>query len=289
MRKFFAVLLAASVLTPGVAWADDHNDQPEQVRDRGDDGQRAERRAERQAERAQRAERPQRVERVERVERERPEAPVAPRNVEVRRDSNDNGVRWIGRGERRERPVVEQRVVEQVPVQRVEPRGQRVVRTRPGGFTGRIIDNVQARRDDDRRDGTWRDGHGDWQSNDRNRDRSDWRNRDGRSDRRWSSHWRGDRRYDWRNHRERNRSIFRVGRYYDPYGYGYRRFSIGFSLFPSYYRSSYWLDDPWQYRLPPAYGPYRWVRYYDDALLVNIYSGEVVDAIHGFFWSNYGW
>lgn len=286
MRKFFAVLLAASVLTPGVAWADDHRgNRAERVRGSGDndDGERAERRAERQVERAQRVERPQRV------ERERSEIAVTPRNVEVRRDNGDNGVRWIERGERRERPVVEQRVVEQVPVQRVEPRGERVVRTRPGGFAGRVIDGVQAQRDGDRRDGNWREGRGDWQSNDRNRDRSGWRDRDGRNDRRWSGQWRSDRRYDWRNYRERNRSIFRVGRYYDPYGYGYRRFSIGFSLFPNYYQSNYWLDDPWQYRLPPAYGPYRWVRYYDDALLVNIYSGEVVDAIHGFFWSNYGW
>ena len=31
-------------------------------------------------------------------------------------------------------------------------------------------------------------------------------------------------------------------------------------------------------------GPYRWIRYYDDALLVDTYSGEVVDVIHRFFW-----
>lgn len=102
--------------------------------------------------------------------------------------------------------------------------------------------------------------------------------------RRWDGQWRSDRRYDWRSHRDRHRSLFRFGSYYDPYGYGYRRFSIGFSLFPSYYRSSYWLNDPWQYRLPPAYGPYRWVRYWDDALLVNIYTGQVVDVERNFFW-----
>ena len=103
-------------------------------------------------------------------------------------------------------------------------------------------------------------------------------------DRRWSSDWRRDHRYDWRNHRDRHRSLFRLGRYYDPYGWGYRRFSIGFSLGSSYYGSNYWLDDPWMYRLPPAYGPYRWVRYYDDALLVNIYTGQVVDVLYSFFW-----
>ena len=32
------------------------------------------------------------------------------------------------------------------------------------------------------------------------------------------------------------------------------------------------------------YGPYRWVRYYDDVLLVDVYSGEVVDVIYDFFW-----
>ncbi len=100
----------------------------------------------------------------------------------------------------------------------------------------------------------------------------------------WSTSWRNNSSYDWRRYRGYNSSIFRSGSYYDPYGYGYRRFSIGFNLFPSYYQSSYWLNDPWRYRLPPAYGPYRWVRYYDDALLVNIYSGQVVDVIYSFFW-----
>jgi hypothetical protein len=102
---------------------------------------------------------------------------------------------------------------------------------------------------------------------------------------RWSSnHWRNDRRYDWRSHRNRHRSIFHLGFYYDPFGWSYRRWSIGSYLWPNYYRSSFWLDDPWYYRLPPAYGPYRWVRYWDDALLVNIYTGQVVDVIHNFFW-----
>ena len=49
-------------------------------------------------------------------------------------------------------------------------------------------------------------------------------------------------------------------------------------------RSRFWLNDPGDYRQPPAYGPYRWVRYRNDAFRVNIYTGEVVDVIHGFFW-----
>jgi hypothetical protein len=101
---------------------------------------------------------------------------------------------------------------------------------------------------------------------------------------RWSHNWRNDHRYDWSNWRSRHRSHFHIGFYYDPFGWNYRRWSIGSFLYPSYYGSRYWMNDPWQYRLPPAYGPYRWVRYWDDALLVNIYTGEVVDVIHNFFW-----
>ena len=115
--------------------------------------------------------------------------------------------------------------------------------------------------------------------------------RDGRYDSRrsgnytrWSNNWRNDRRYDWRHYRDRNRSIFRIGFYYDPFGYSYRRYSLGSFLFSGYYQSNYWINDPWQYRLPPAYGPYRWVRYHNDALLVDTWTGEVVDVIYGFFW-----
>ena len=100
----------------------------------------------------------------------------------------------------------------------------------------------------------------------------------------WHSNWRNDHRYDWHHHRDRNRWLFNLGFYFDPFGWGYQRHSIGWRMYPSYYSSSYWLDDPWQYRLPPAYGPYRWVRYWDDALLINVYTGEVVDVMYSFFW-----
>jgi len=36
--------------------------------------------------------------------------------------------------------------------------------------------------------------------------------------------------------------------------------------------------------LPPTYAPYQWVRYYDDVLLVDMATGEVVDTIYDFFW-----
>ena len=115
------------------------------------------------------------------------------------------------------------------------------------------------------------------------------RDRDGRrwsgDHRRWDREsWRGDRRYDWRRWRDRNRSTFRLGLYVDPFGWGYNRWGIGSRLYPNYYRSSFWINDPWQYRLPQAYPPYRWVRYHNDAILVDTWSGEVVDVIYNFFW-----
>jgi Ni/Co efflux regulator RcnB len=100
----------------------------------------------------------------------------------------------------------------------------------------------------------------------------------------WSTNWRHDGRYDWRNYRNHHRSHFHLGFYFDPYGWGYQPFSIGWRLWPNYYQSNYWINDPWMYRLPYAPPGYRWIRYWNDALLVDTWTGEVVDAIPGFFW-----
>jgi Ni/Co efflux regulator RcnB len=101
----------------------------------------------------------------------------------------------------------------------------------------------------------------------------------------WSTHhWRNDKRYDWKDHRRRHRSLFHLSFYYDPFGWNYRPYQIGWRLWPSYYSSRYWLNDPWQYRLPYAPPGYRWIRYYDDAILVDTWSGQVVDVIYNFFW-----
>jgi hypothetical protein len=138
---------------------------------------------------------------------------------------------------------------------------------------------------DDRRDAREAYARG-YRAGDRSSD-SRWGHGPGRWDqRRWDHRgWRNDRRYDWYRYRSLNRSIFSLGRYYAPYrDYRYSRLSIGFRLGSPFYSSRYWINDPWHYRLPPAYGPYRWIRYYDDALLVDIHTGEVVDVIHDFFW-----
>ena len=132
----------------------------------------------------------------------------------------------------------------------------------------------------------------DWRRGDR--DGRDWGNnggwnRNGNWDRggrnRWDRSWRNDRRYDWQRYRYSNSHIFRRGGYYAPYrNHRYNRLSIGFILGSAFFGQNYWISDPWYYRLPPAYPGTRWVRYYDDVLLIDVYSGEVIDVIHDFFW-----
>ena len=100
----------------------------------------------------------------------------------------------------------------------------------------------------------------------------------------WSTNWRHDDKYDWYNWRKRHHSLFHLGFYYDPFGWGYQPYSIGWRLWPSFYSSRYWISDPWMYRLPYAPPGYRWIRYWNDAYLVDTWTGEVVDVLYNFFW-----
>lgn len=100
----------------------------------------------------------------------------------------------------------------------------------------------------------------------------------------WNTAWRNNSRYDWQNHRHHHRSLFHLGFYFDPFGWNYYPYQIGWRMWPSYYSSRYWINDPWYYRLPYAPAGYRWIRYWNDALLVDTWTGEVVDVIPSFFW-----
>jgi hypothetical protein len=100
----------------------------------------------------------------------------------------------------------------------------------------------------------------------------------------WDKNWRHDSKYDWSNYRRHHRSRFHLGFYYDPFGWGYQPYYAGWRLWPSYYSRNYWIEDPSYYRLPYAPLGFRWVRYYDDAVLVDTWTGEVVDVIYNFFW-----
>ena len=99
----------------------------------------------------------------------------------------------------------------------------------------------------------------------------------------WDRSWRNNSRYDWRRYRNNHRSIFHLGYYYDPFGYNYRSFDIGYFLQPAYYSQNFWFDSS-MYGLPYPPPGTQWVRYWNDAVLVDVYSGEVVDVIRGFFW-----
>jgi len=143
-----------------------------------------------------------------------------------------------------------------------------------GGSGGSNWDHNRSGNWDRNRSGSWNRNGGDW-----NRDHRDWNNGG------WNRGWRNDNRYDWQHYRSYNRDLFHTRPYYAPYrGYRYNRFSIGFFLEPLFYSQNYWISDPWYYRLPPAPPGTQWVRYYNDVLLVDVYSGEVVDVIYDFFW-----
>lgn len=100
-----------------------------------------------------------------------------------------------------------------------------------------------------------------------------------REDRRDRREWRRD---DWRGYRNTNRGLYRRGTWRAPFRY--RVWSRGVRIAPSYYVSRYYIADPWRYRLPNARPGLRWIRHYDDVILVDVRRGIVVDVIRNFFW-----
>jgi Ni/Co efflux regulator RcnB len=91
-------------------------------------------------------------------------------------------------------------------------------------------------------------------------------------------------REDWRDYRRDHRDVYRQPTYVGPRGYRYRQVVIGHRFEPVYYGRRYVIADPWRYRLPRAEGNRRWVRYGNDAVLVNIRNGRVVQVYDNFFW-----
>lgn len=132
-----------------------------------------------------------------------------------------------------------------------------------------VAAEAQSRRDDRRE---YRD--------DRRDDRRDMRRddrRDVRDDRnrRWGDN-------DWRTWRNTNRNVYARGNWRAPFRYN--AFRPGVRIAPTYYGSNYWLADPWRYRLPPVGNAQRWVRHYDDLLLVDTRRGIVLRVLNNFYW-----
>ncbi len=285
MRKALLLLLLSSA-APGFAATAQRSDSEERsarIEARAERAERAER-----EERSERRERPARVEREQREEREprqerrarNEDSPRGPfgigdvmrgaRNPEADGDSparrGQDGVRRPGRGTGA--PTLVQEGETAVPERMRDWRQRQLEAVREGrpldGRTPPVISRVP-------REGT--------------QPPPPVRHVRGTTSRHnWRGDWRNDRRYNWRDYRTRNRSRFHLGIYIDPFGWRHRPYSVGWRMWPGHYRSSYWLNDPWSYRLPYAPAGYRWIRYYDDAVLVDTWSGEVVDVIRNFFW-----
>ncbi|CAN5212208.1 hypothetical protein BH09PSE3_BH09PSE3_02790 [soil metagenome] len=99
--------------------------------------------------------------------------------------------------------------------------------------------------------------------------------RDVRNDRR---EWRRD---DWRSYRNTNRNIYARGNWNADFRY--RAFSPGIRITSGYYAPRYYINDYARYRLPrPGYNQ-RWVRHYNDVLLVDVRGGRVIDVLRNFY------
>ncbi|MGH6963026.1 MAG: RcnB family protein, partial [Phenylobacterium sp.] len=139
--------------------------------------------------------------------------------------------------------------------------------------------NADRRRYGDRDNGFNNGDRGDW--NRRGGDHNDW-NRNGwdRRDDRGRPHWQQGR-YPpvYRSHQR-----YRYGYYRPPVGFYAHSWLFGEILPRGWYGSDYLLNDWWSYGLPyPPLG-YDWVRVGNDALLIDSYSGRVVQVVQDIFW-----
>lgn len=108
--------------------------------------------------------------------------------------------------------------------------------------------------------------------------------RDVRDERRDVREARQELREDWRDYRRDHRDVYRRPAYVGPRGYVYRPVAVGHRFEPVYYGRRFVIADPYRYRLPRPLGYQRWVRYGNDAVLVNVRNGRVITVYDGFFW-----
>ncbi|VVS97565.1 conserved exported hypothetical protein [Sphingomonas sp. EC-HK361] len=89
-------------------------------------------------------------------------------------------------------------------------------------------------------------------------------------------------RNDWQGWRNQNRALYARGNWRAPFRY--TTFRPGVRIQSFYYGPRYVIADPWRYRLPIARPGTRWVRHYNDVILVDYRRGYVVDVIRNFYW-----
>jgi Ni/Co efflux regulator RcnB len=98
-----------------------------------------------------------------------------------------------------------------------------------------------------------------------------WRN-DRASWTRYHRSWNATRRYRW------------TGSYVRPAGWSYRRWTLGAFVPALYFTQQYWIPNYVIFALDPQPPGTVWVRYGSDALLVDRYSGEVIQVVYGIFY-----
>jgi Ni/Co efflux regulator RcnB len=77
---------------------------------------------------------------------------------------------------------------------------------------------------------------------------------------------------------------FRIGGYRAPYGYYVRTWGFGDFLPRGWYGQDYFIGDFLDYDLPYPPPGYEWVRVGGDALMIDRYTGRVVQVVRGIFW-----
>jgi Ni/Co efflux regulator RcnB len=146
-----------------------------------------------------------------------------------------------------------------------------------GQWNGNNRDQGRDARQGDRNN--WNGDRNNW-NGDRNRGSGDnaWRGDRGRQD------WRSDNRF--RNY-ERNYSAqrhYRFGRYERPRGWYARRWTFGEFLPSLFWSQNYWISDYSDFGLPYPPPGCTWVRYGDDALLIDRYTGEIIQVVYNIFY-----
>lgn len=74
------------------------------------------------------------------------------------------------------------------------------------------------------------------------------------------------------------------GAYNPPGGWHYQHWGYGDRLPGGWFARNFWINDYWSYGLPMAPYGYAWVREGPDAVLVNVYTGMVVEVDYGVFY-----
>jgi Ni/Co efflux regulator RcnB len=134
------------------------------------------------------------------------------------------------------------------------------------------------RHDNDRHDNNWRGNNDRHDSNRHDNDRhdNDWR---GRNDR---GSWHGN--FNRRNVHAQHHYRYRGGEWRWPSGHHYRRWTFGMTLPSIFWASNYWINDYYYYGLGAPPPGTVWVRYGSDAILIDRYTGEILEVVYGQFY-----